>query len=89
MTPYFVCWKNMVDCLMDDTKARDTVSVCTELLASGKPAECLANIEALDYTTLEPETGYELFRLASKACMMRGDRLNADRYENRSSRYRL
>lgn len=89
LTPYFVRWKNTMDAPVDDGKAKEAVSACNALLAAGNSIECLARLDWLDYTALEGETGFELYTLAAKACSMRGDRMNADRYEGRAARFRL
>jgi len=58
---------------MSNDEALAAYSKGLKLFGEGKIDECRALIESFDYTTLEPEVGYDLFQLASRVWNHAGD----------------
>jgi ligand-binding sensor domain-containing protein/class 3 adenylate cyclase len=70
---YYVCYRESWPKVMSNDEALAAYSKGLKLFGEGKIDECRALIESFDYTTLEPEVGYDLYQLASRAWNHAGD----------------
>jgi class 3 adenylate cyclase len=89
MSTYYVCYREDGRGAMNNHAAIAAYTRGLRLFESGKFAECRDLLAAFDYTTVEPEVGYDLCQLASKVWLSLGDDERSREAIARADRFRL
>ena len=85
---FYVCYRDPLSRAMSNDEALATYTKGLKLFDEGKIEECRSLIESFDYTTLEPEVGFDLFQLASRVWNRAGDTDSARKSQLRAECFR-
>ena len=88
VSSYYVSYRETEPRPMTNDEALVAYSKCRKLFNEGKIDECRELIESFDYTTLEPEVGYDLFQLAARVLSSSGDAETARKNQLRAECFR-
>lgn len=89
LTSHYVVYREGMAEPFDNSAAISAYSKGRKLFDDGETCECRALLETLDYTTLEPEVGFDIFMLLAKIFESLGDDARAKECQVRASRFRM
>jgi ligand-binding sensor domain-containing protein/class 3 adenylate cyclase len=89
LTSHYVVYREGLGEPLDNGSALQAYARARKLFDDGSTDECRALVEKLDYTSLEPEVGFDAFMLLAKIAERSNDEARAREYQARAARFRM
>lgn len=89
MPCFYVRYREGSASVMNNDEALSAYSKALKLFDEGKFDECRDIVTKFDYTTLEPEVGYDLYKLSAKIWHNAGDEILVRECRERAERFRM
>lgn len=89
LTSHYVVYREGIGEPLDNGAALQAYARARKLFEDGSIDECRDLMETLDYTSLEPEVGFDAFMLLAKVAERSGDDARARDFQARAARFRM